>query len=149
MPGSLTASEEALTIFYQKLLNNKGIESIIYRRNHYPKDSQLTKVKESIQQSNAMIAFGLKQIEIKSGRLNPDKKEYQEDLWLPTPWNEIEVGMGVMANLPILLVRDDKIEIGVFDKVISEYKIKTLSSATPLSNIETNKEFNKWLDLFN
>lgn len=149
MPGSLTASEEALTIFYQKILNNKGIESIIYRRDHYPKDSQLTKVKESIQQSNAMIAFGLKQIEIKSGRLNPDKKEYQEDLWLPTPWNEIEVGMGVMANLPILLVRDDKIEIGVFDKVISEYKIKTLSSATPLSNIETNKEFNKWLDLFN
>ena len=57
--------------------------------------------------------------------------------------------MGVMANLPILLVRDDKIEIGVFDKVISEYKIKTLSSATPLSNIETNEEFNKWLDLFN
>lgn len=149
MPGSLTASEEALTIFYQKLLDNKGIESIIYRRDHYPKDSQLTKVKESIQQSNAMIAFGLKQIEIKSGRLNPDKKDYQENLWLPTPWNEIEVGMGVMANLPILLVRDDKIEIGVFDKVISEYKIKTLSSATPLSNIETNKEFNKWLDLFN
>lgn len=148
MPGSLTASEEALTIFYQKLLDNKGIESIIYRRDHYPKDSQLTKVKESIQQSNAMIAFGLKQIEIKSGRLNPDKKDYQEDLWLPTPWNEIEVGMGVMANLPILLVRDDKIEIGVFDKVISEYKIKTLSSATPLSNIETNEEFNKWLDLF-
>lgn len=149
MPGSLTASEEALTIFYQKLLENKGIESIIYRRDHYPKDSQLTKVKESIQQSNAMIAFGLKQIEIKSGRLNPDKKDYQENLWLPTPWNEIEVGMGVMANLPILLVRDDKIEIGVFDKVISEYKIKTLSSATPLSNIETNEEFNKWLDLFN
>lgn len=149
MPGTLTASEEALTIFYQKLLDKKGIESIIYKRDHYPKDSQLTKVKESIQQSNAMIAFGLKQIEIKSGRLHPDEKEFEENLWLPTPWNEIEVGMGVMANLPILLVRDDKIEIGVFDKVISEYKIKSLSSATPLTNIETNEEFNKWLDLFN
>ena len=96
-----------------------------------------------------MIAFGLKQIEIKSGRLNPGRKDYQEDLWLPTPWNEIEVGMGVMANLPILLVRDDKVEIGVFDKVISEYKIKSLSSATPLANIEQSEEFVKWLDLFN
>ena len=56
--------------------------------------------------------------------------------------------MGVMANLPILLVRDDKIGIGVFDKVISEYKIKTLSSATPLANIETNDEFRKWLSMF-
>ena len=86
--------------------------------------------------SRWIIAFRNKskngQIEIKSGRLNPDKKEIQEGVWLPTPWNEIEVGMGVMANLPILLVRDDKIEIGVFDKVISEYQIKSLSSATPL-----------------
>ena len=149
MPGTLTTSEEALILFYQKVLENKGIEVKYYKRDHYPKDSQLTKVKQAIGQSNAMIAFGLKQIEIKSGRLNPDKKDYQEDLWLPTPWNEIEVGMGVMANLPILLVRDDKIEIGVFDKVISEYKIKTLSSAIPLKNIEVNEEFNKWLDLFN
>ena len=95
-----------------------------------------------------MIAFGLKQIEIKSGRLNPDKKEIEEGVWLPTPWNEIEVGMGVMANLPILLVRDDKIEIGVFDKVISEYQIKSLSSATPLENIEANDEFKKWIAMF-
>lgn len=149
MPGTLTASEEALTIFYQKILEGRGIEAVIYRRDHYPKDSQLTKVKESILQSNAMIAFGLKQIEIKSGRLKPDVEEFDENLWLPTPWNEIEVGMGVMANLPILLVRDDKIEIGVFDKVISEFKIKSLSSATPLANIEKNEEFVKWWNLFN
>lgn len=148
MPGSLSASEEAITLFFRDLLKKKGIESKYYRRDHYPKDSQLTKVKESILQSNAMIAFGLKQIEIKSGRLNPDKEEIDQEVWLPTPWNEIEVGMGVMANLPILLVRDDKIEIGVFDKVISEYKIKSLSTATPLEKIENNSEFKKWLDLF-
>lgn len=148
MPGTLTASEEALILFYQKVLEDKGLDVKCYKRDHYPKDSQLTKVKQTIGQSDAMIAFGLKQIEIKSGRLNPAKKDYQEDLWLPTPWNEIEVGMGVMANLPILLVRDDKVEIGVFDKVISEYKIKSLSSATPLSSIEQNEEFVKWLGLF-
>lgn len=149
MPGTLSASEEALILFYQKVLEDKGIDVKCYKRDHYPKDSQLTKVKQTIGQSDAMIAFGLKQIEIKSGRLNPARKDYQEDLWLPTPWNEIEVGMGVMANLPILLVRDDKVEIGVFDKVISEYKIKSLSSATPLADIENNEEFVKWLDLFN
>ena len=149
MPGTLTASEEALILYYQKILEGKKMEVKYYKRDHYPKDGQLTKVKQTIGQSDAMIAFGLKQIEIKSGRLSPAKKDYQEDLWLPTPWNEIEVGMGVMANLPILLVRDDKVEIGVFDKVISEYKIKSLSSATPLVDIENNEEFIKWLDLFN
>lgn len=148
MPGTLTASEKALTLYYKKILEGKGIEAKIYERDHYPKDSQLTKVKEFIMQADAMIAFGLKQIEIKSGRLKPDKKDLEEGIWLPTPWNEIEVGMAVMADLPILLVRDDQIEIGVFDKVISENKIKTLSSATPLENIETNEEFKKWLSLF-
>lgn len=148
MPGTLSASEEAITLYFKDILKKKGIETKYYKRDHYPKDSQLTKVKESILQADAMIAFGLKQIEIKSGRLNPDKEEIENEVWLPTPWNEIEVGMGVMANLPILLVRDDKIEIGVFDKVISEYKIKSLSTATPLEDIERNSEFKKWLDLF-
>lgn len=148
MPGTLSASEEAITLYFKDLLKKKGIEAKYYKRDHYPKDSQLTKVKESILQADAMIAFGLKQIEIKSGRLNPDKEEIENEVWLPTPWNEIEVGMGVMANLPILLVRDDKIEIGVFDKVISEYKIKSLSASTPLEDIEKNSEFKMWLNLF-
>jgi len=148
MPGTLSASEEAITLYFKELLKKKGIEVKYYKRDHYPKDSQLTKVKESILQADAMIAFGLKQIEIKSGRLNPDREEIENEVWLPTPWNEIEVGMGVMANLPILLVRDDKIEIGVFDKVISEYKIKSLSASTPLEDIEKNSEFKMWLNLF-
>lgn len=150
MPGTLTASEDALIQYYKGLLKKKGIESFIYKRDHYPKASQLTKVKYEIQKSNAMIAFGFKQIEIEKGTSRPNSKDEENfnNRWLPTPWNEIEVGMGVMANLPILLVRDDKIEIGVFDKVISEYKIKTLSSATSLSEIEKSDEFQKWLDLF-
>lgn len=150
MPGTLSASEEALILFYQKLLEGKGMDVKYYKRDHYPKDGQLTKVKQAISQSDAMIAFGFKQIEIEKGcsRPNSDKEERLDDTWLPTPWNGIEVGMGAMANLPILLIRDDKVEIGIFDKVISEYKIKSLSSATPLAEIEQNEEFNKWLDLF-
>ena len=150
MPGTLTASEEALLLFYQKILEGKGMEVKYYKRDHYPKDGQLTKVKQTISQSDAMIAFGFKQIEIEKGcsRPNSDKEERLDDTWLPTPWNGIEVGMGAMANLPILLVRDDKVEIGIFDKVISEYKIKSLSSSTPLAEIDKNEEFTKWLDLF-
>ena len=150
MPGTLTASEEALILFYQKILEGKGMNVKYYKRDHYPKDGQLTKVKQAISQSDAMIAFGFKQIEIKKGLARPNSKEEKiiDDKWLPTPWNGIEVGMGAMANLPILLIREDKVEIGVFDKVISEYRIKSLSSATPLSEIEKNDEYNKWLALF-
>ena len=150
MPGTLSASEEALILFYKKILEDKGMDVKYYKRDHYPKDGQLTKVKYAIAQSDAMIAFGFKQIEINTGHTRHGKKKVVDvrDSWLPTPWNEIEVGMGSMANLPILLVRDEEVEIGVFDKVISEYKIKSLTSAIPLADIEKNEEFKKWLSLF-
>ena len=98
----------------------------------------------------ARVGAILPQIEIKKGCTYPnsDKEEDFDDKWLPTPWNEIEVGMGAMANIPILLVRDDKVEIGVFDKIINEFKMKTMSTAIPLAQINNNEEFMKWLDLF-
>ena len=98
----------------------------------------------------ARVGAVLPQIEIKKGCTYPnsDKEEDFDNKWLPTPWNEIEVGMGAMANIPILLVRDDKVEIGVFDKIINEFKMKTMSTAIPLAQINNNEEFMKWLDLF-
>lgn len=150
MPGTLTASEEALVLYYKELLEKKNIIVKYYTRDHYPKAGQITKVRQAVLLSDAMIAFGFKQIEIKKGCTYPnsDQEENFDNKWLPTPWNEIEVGMGAMANIPILLVRDDKVEIGVFDKIINEFKMKTMSTAIPLAQINNNEEFMKWLDLF-
>lgn len=150
MPGTLSASEQALVLYYRNILENMKFKVVYYTRDHYPKAGQLTKVRQAVLQSDAMIAFGFKQIKIDKGCFYPnsEKKKEFNNRCLPTPWNEIEVGMGAMANIPILLVEDDDVKIGVFDKIISEYSIKTIKATIQLSKIESDDSFVKWLDLF-
>ena len=67
--------------------------------------------------------------------------------WLPTPWNDIEVGMAVMKELPILLVKDNDIDIGVFDKIISEHMVKSISSSIDIKQIKNDDSFKNWLKM--
>jgi hypothetical protein len=66
--------------------------------------------------------------------------------WLSTPWNELEVGMAVMVGLPILLIKDDDIEDGIFDDIISETFIYTLSSKTKITELDRTSTFTAWLN---
>ena len=68
--------------------------------------------------------------------------------WLSTPWNEVEVGMAAMIGIPILLVKDNSIEDGIFDRIISESYIYTLSSDTDIKELEQNQIFTEWLSRF-
>lgn len=150
MPGSMTKEDELLTNEYKKILEQLGCEVLSYSRDHYPKFGQLNQVRMSIESADAMIAFGFRQISIKSGknRVNTVEEENLSDLWMPTPWNEIEVGMGVMAGLPILLVKDSRINSGVFDNNLSEYFVRTITTDVNIRDLELNKEFIEWKTKF-
>lgn len=148
MPGCLSKKDEILTKDYKKILEDKGFDVIYYQKDDYPQFGQFNKIRQSILDSSGMIAFGLKQINIKDGVYHPDTNQEVQmaDKWLPTPWNELEVGMGLMNNLPILLVKDPVIETGIFDKSLSECFVATIESTLDSRRLETNKEFAKWLD---
>ena len=149
MPGSLSKSDEYLTLHYKELLNQLGFKPVYYTRDHYPKSSQLSKIRREIDNSIGVIAFGLKQIQIDQGVARP-QLPMETDLsghWLPTPWNDIEVGMAVMKELPILLVKDNDIDIGVFDKIISEHMVKSISSSIDIKQIKNDDSFKNWLKM--
>ena len=149
MPGSLSKSDEYLTQYFKELMNNLGYKPIYYTRDHYPKSSQLSKIRREIDNSVGVIAFGMKQIQIDLGVARPQlaMETNLSGHWLPTPWNDIEVGMAVMKELPILLVKDDDIDIGVFDKMISEHKVKSISSSIDIKQITNDESFKKWLNM--
>lgn len=150
MPGSMSKSDELLTKEYMNILERLGYDVIYYTRDHYPKFGQLNKVRMSIESADAMIAFGLRQINIKNGmnRANTSEEFKIADSWMPTPWNEIEVGMGIMAGLPILLVKDNEINSGVFDSNLSECFVGTISVDDDTRNLEYNNEFVAWRTKF-
>lgn len=146
MPGTMSKEDEIMTKDFKKMLEGNGFEVIYYTRDDYPRFGQFNRVRKDILRSSGMVAFGLKQINIQEGRYRPgtpDEEEWREK-WLSTPWNEIEVGMGLMAGIPILLASDPEINNGVFDHELSECYVSSISTKYDCRKLEQNKDFENW-----
>lgn len=146
MPGLLNKEDEVTTKNYKEFLEKNGYEVIYYMRDDYPRFGQLNRVKEAINRSTGMIAFGFKQIEISNGKYRPgtDDEQKWENKWLSTPWNEIEVGIGLAVGMPILLVHDPIIKEGVFENELSECFVARVLSTEDSRRLEYNKSFQEW-----
>lgn len=146
MPGTLNKEDEVITKNYKEFLEKNGYEVIYYQRDDYPRFGQLNRVKEAINRSTGMIAFGFKQIYISDGEYRPQTKDKSpwKNKWLSTPWNEIEVGIGLAVGMPILLVHDPIINEGVFDNVLSECFVARVLSTEDSRRLEYNKSFQEW-----
>lgn len=62
-----------------------------------------------------MVAFGFKQISIKEATFRPNTKDEQiwQNKWMSTPWNDIEVGMALMEGMPVLIIKNPLVDMGV------------------------------------
>lgn len=146
MPGMMSKADELVTKEYKEFLVKNGFEVVYYQRDDYPQFGQLSRVKEAICRSCGMIAFGFKQIEISNGKYRPGTDDAQEwkGKWLSTPWNEIEVGIGLSVGMPILLVHDPIISEGVFDGGLSECFVGKILSTEDSRRLQYNKVFQSW-----
>ncbi len=147
MPGIMSKEDELITKDFKELLEEKGFEVVYYKSDDYPRFGQFNKVRHDIMRSSGMIAFGLKQINIHKASYRPGTQDAEEwtERWMSTPWNEIEVGMGLMKGMPILLVTDPEISNGVFDHGLSECFVAHISTTEDCRELEQNKDFENWL----
>jgi len=151
MPGCMNKEDEILTKDYKTFLEEEmQYEVIYYKKDEYPEFGQLNKIRQSILNSTAMIAFGFKQISIKEGISLPNtaKEKNLFNVDLPTPWNELEVGMGLMNHLPILLVKSEGISSGIFDSKLSECFVATITADSDNRELKYNTEMKQWLSAF-
>lgn len=150
MPGCLNKKDEIITKDYRDLLEKKGYTVIYYEKDEYPEFGQFNKIRKAIMDSSAMVAFGFKQICIEKGVSHPETTQEKaiENKYMSTYWNELEVGMGLMHNLPILLVKDADIDNGVFDSKLSEAFIATICTDYNVRELEYNQSLNYWLSTF-
>ena len=54
--------------------------------------------------------------------------------------------MGLMTNMPILLVHDPKISSGIFDEKLSECFVANISSEYDFRKLGVNKELARWIE---
>ena len=90
------------------------------------------------------------QIYIEKGTLHPNTTTEEQlfKKYMSTYWNELEVGMGLMSNLPILLVKDANIDSGVFENKLSEFFVGTILSDYNSRELEYNPSLKTWLSTF-
>ena len=150
MPGNLSKQSEVITKDYRDFLESKGYKVLYYEKDEYPEFGQFNKIRQSITNSSAMIAFGFKQINIKQGVLHPNTATEIEiqNKYMSTSWNELEVGMGLMNKLPVLLVKDKDIDSGVFDSKLSEAFVATITADYNSRELEYNQTLKNWLATF-
>lgn len=148
VPSSLDCNDSILIKEYERILKEHKLEVFPYERGEYSNFGQLGKVRQYVDQSAGMIVFGFRQVNVLDAMFRPGLKDADKwsDRWLPTPWNDIEVGMAVMKGIPILLVKDDEINTGVFDSKLSECFVGTVSSRLECREVESDTTFIKWLN---
>lgn len=151
MPGNMAKSDEVMIEAYKRYLIRNGFEVLYYTKDTYPRFGQLSQVKSAIEKCCALVAFGTKQSFIKEGVYRPGMTGEKpiNETWISTPWNEVEVGMAVMAGISILLIKDKAIEDGIFDEMISESFVFCLDSGIDVKELEHNRVFNAWLSRIN
>ena len=147
MPSVMSKENELLTKDYKAYLEGLGYNVIYYIKDDYPSFGQLNRIREKILASSAMVAFGFKQTNIHDATFRPqtNNEEKWNDKWLATPWDEIEVGRGLMKGMPILLVKDPHIDMGIFDSNLSECFVANVSTDDDSRKLAQNKEVVKWL----
>ena len=86
------------------------------QRHDYSASSPLGAVRATMRGCSGAVILGLRQLQVKDARLRSGTAEEQElkDVFLPTPWNQIEAGMAAALELPLLVV-SDAANGGVFD----------------------------------
>lgn len=151
MPGCMSKEDEILTKDYKTFLEEEMHYNVIYyTKDEYPEFGQFNKIRHDIMNSSAMIAFGFKQISIKDGVSYPNttKEKSVSNIDLPTPWNDLEVGMGLMNHLPILLVKSNGISSGIFDGKLSECFVATITTDSDSRELKYNPDMKQWLSAF-
>ena len=151
MPSIMSKEDELITKDYQHYLEKDlGYHVIYYVRDDYPSFGQLGKIREKVLYSSAMVVFGFKQMQIHDATYRPFGFNIKKsDIWLATPWNEIEVGMGLMNGLPILLVKDPQINTGIFDDKLSECFVSTILTTEDSRDLAQNHSMVEWLSRIN
>lgn len=147
MPSRMSREDELLTIELKRFLETRGHKVAYYTRDDYPNFGQFNEIRKKVLSSYAMVAFGFKQTYIQSGTHRPGTTEERDmaGVWLPTLWNDVEVGMGLLSGMPILLVRDREINSGIFDPKLNEFFIATVTSEGGMVSIAENEGVLRWL----
>ena len=127
-PGSMEYGQEERVRALLARLDAEGIRPLVLERMDYPQSGALAEVQRLMSGCAGAVIFGFKQLEVHKGTWRPRTSEEKavESIYFSTPWNEIEAGMAVMRDLPLLVVSQKDVTGGIFDASMAEPRVRRL-----------------------
>jgi hypothetical protein len=113
--STLTPPQREIERTWLAGLAELGFTSLVLRRDDYALGS-LTAIRQAIARAHGALILGFRQVRIDRGELRPGTPEAQRLAgWIATPWNQVEGGLAIMADLPVLVAPEDGVVEGIFD----------------------------------
>jgi hypothetical protein len=98
-------------------LEHEGLSVERVTSTSYGAIAPLSNVRNAMRGCVGAVILGLSQLVVSGGHWRPGTEDEAlvENLCLPTPWNQIEAGLAAGLGLPILAIRADCADSGVFN----------------------------------
>lgn len=147
-PNSLDKNQEEIMQKIEQLLEGRGMRARTIGKTDFPNVSPMRAVEQLMRQCSGAVILGFPQTVIQKGISKPrtDNEKLIENVLLPTSWNQIEASMAFMLDLPLLVIRNNGIEGGIFDIGTTEHFIHTfnLDSKEWIGKPSFLQPFNNW-----
>lgn len=128
--------------------DDRPFEVVRIPRSEYHDDRHLTEIRELMEQCVGAIVVGIPQLRVGAGTWRPDTAEEVVvfDEALATPWNDIEAGVAVGLDLPILAIRAGTRAQGIFGLVEQSGGFKPLEFGPSASHGDLAKAIREWAE---
>lgn len=119
------ALNNEMTLHFNHLnafLSKAGITTIELNRSDYKSYGMLTDIATRIDRSDGVVIFGVADFHVVTGEFRKNTPEYESinSKCLSAPWTQIEAGMAIAKNKPILLVNTCGLVDGIYDSKIED-----------------------------
>jgi hypothetical protein len=135
-----------LELLKQQLARLGEIEFVELPRSDYPTFGALAEVRKLVSGCAGMVVLGLGELEIAQGTWRAgtsDERALQGAMW-PSPWAQIEAGIAIGLDLPVLLLAAQPLDTGVFAADADGHFIFRLNNAADLASGAAQRLLDDW-----
>lgn len=147
-PNSVDADQQKTVDEINKLLTSRGLVMRTIGTTDFPNVAPMMAVEQVMRECSGAIILGFPQIHLLTGILKPGTSQQIniKNKKIPTQWNHIEGSMAFMLKLPMLIIKDEKIDGGIFDVGTTGHFLHTfdLSKQNWLCEQKFLQPFNDW-----
>jgi hypothetical protein len=113
-PAVVTSDQSDVEHAWLTGLTQLGFAAVVLQRKDYG-SNPWNELREAISSTHGMLILGFRQVQLGHAEWRPGTSEEDEiSGWLASPWNQIEAGLGAMADLPVLVAPEEGVTEGIF-----------------------------------